>query len=46
MVVIKGKERKLKEAIKPSQTKLSQHAKRILKRRQDAQPVQYVAGAP
>jgi hypothetical protein len=46
MVVIKGKERKLKEVLKPAQAKLSQHAKKTLKRRQDAQPVQYVAGAP
>jgi hypothetical protein len=46
MVVIKGQERKLKEPLKPAQAKLSKQSKKILKRRQDAQPVQYVAGAP
>jgi prefoldin subunit 5 len=46
MVVIKGKEKKIKEALKPVQAKLSKHSKKILKRRQDAQPVQTVAGAP
>ncbi len=46
MVVIKGKEKKLKEILKPAQAKLSRHSKKILKHRQDAQPVQYVAGAP
>jgi hypothetical protein len=46
MAVIKGKEKKLREVLKPAQAKFSKHAKKILKRRQDAQPVQAVAGAP
>lgn len=46
MVVIKGQERKLKKPIKTFQEKLSKQSKQILKRRQDAQPVQYVAGSP
>jgi len=46
MVVIKGKEKKLKEIMKPAQAKLSNHSKKILKRRQDAQPIQQVSGAP
>ena len=43
MVVIKGKEEKLRKIMKPAQTQLSKHSKKILKRRQDTQPVQYVA---
>lgn len=43
MVVIKGKEKKLRKIMKPAQAKLSEHSKKILKHRQDTQPVQYVA---
>jgi hypothetical protein len=43
MVVIKGKEKKLKEAIKPSKHGMTSKAKKILKRPQDTQPIATVA---
>ena len=46
MAVIKGKERKLNKAIKTATAAFSRFAKKKLKRRQDTQPVQGVAGAP
>jgi hypothetical protein len=43
MVVIKGKEKKLKERIQPSKHGMTAKARRILKRPQDNQPIAAVA---
>jgi hypothetical protein len=39
MVVIKGKEKKLKKTLSPANAKLSPMAKKKLKRPQDTQPI-------
>ena len=43
MVVIKGKEKKLKKRLKTAQPPISAEAKRKLKRPQDTQPIATVA---
>jgi hypothetical protein len=43
MVVIKGKEKKFKERIKPSKHGMTLKAKKILKTPQDNQPIAVVA---
>lgn len=42
MVVIKGKEKVLRKKIQTASIKLSRQGKKVLKRRQDAQPIQGV----
>lgn len=43
MVVIKGKEKKLKKPLSPAKAKLSKEAKKKLRRPQDVQPIATVA---
>jgi len=43
MVVIKGKEKKLNKPLSPLKAKLSEKAKRKLRRPQDVQPIPTVA---
>jgi len=43
MVVIKGKEKKLKKVLKPSKHGMTEKSKKILRRPQDTQPIATVA---